>query len=146
MINYSQLIMVVTLSFVAGCASGKVVASNDSVDLEEILKDDSAEYCNTISPDNIQKIQLGQTMKKVEELLGPPLLCDGRFPAYLYFTDTGDSFGILFFDFLGKEPKPTGVVTGLIFGPKKGEGWFLLPKEIKGKSYEEVMKQVLGKP
>ncbi len=132
--------LIVTIVFVLiGCDHSK----NDSViqqrdNLSDIV---NGKYysMNKISLAETDKIKTGLTIQTVIDILGPGTLGDPPVVCLIYSCKDGSSVSILFYEFQNKKIKYVGRVTGIYHYLNNSKGHFLLPNELKGKSWDEIM-------
>lgn len=127
-------LFITIICIVIGCST---FTTNNS---KQACHDEISFDFKTISSVDIEKISLGLTMDEVTELLGPGIVGDPPFIALLYSSDDGGTYGILFFEF--QDANTFGEfkngVTGIYYS-KDSKGYFFLPEEIKGNTWEEVI-------
>ncbi len=135
------LLIIVTFFFVLfGCDLSKedTIHKDDIYQLDDIVNDNSY-FGKKISLVEIDKIKIGLTIEQVIDILGPGILGDPPPVCLIYMCKDGSRVSVLFYEFQNKGIKYIGKVTGIYHYSNELKGHFLLPNELKGKSWDEIM-------
>lgn len=96
-----------------------------------------------ISEDDIEKITIGLTIEEVIDMLGEGIPGDSPIFCVSYHAIEGGVYEICFIELQDAERlgEMRNEVTGVAYF-NNANGYFLLPEELRGESWEEVMSAV----
>ncbi len=140
------LILLVLFCFVANAFITISCISKNKLDEYSVVKknvhDDNDTIKNDlVSKEGIEKIKIGFSISQVTKVLGPGIVGDPPTVSLVYQGENGGKYEILFFEFrkLKNKVKPKKQVTGIYYSINKLQGYFLLPMDLRGKSWDEVI-------